>query len=166
MPFWKKSEDPWDMDPNRRKRTVYEREPDPESEPEMGGGLAAPREITEQEPQEDAPDCPWCGEKMIRAYLLGGRDMICFADQKPHGFWGSLGHEKTYLGDDTGFFGGNYQSCWQCKPCYKLVIDIPQPTAPNYVWEDGEVKLPEEGGTCWDGNPVRPPSPDEIEKEE
>jgi len=77
--------------------------------------------------------------------------MICFADQRPHGFWGSLGHEKTYLGDDTGFLGGNYQSCWQCKPCRKLVIDIPEP-------------IPEDSFSRWDGNPVVPPGEEEVEE--
>lgn len=164
MAFWKKkSEDPWDIDPNRKREPVmfYERDPEPQPEPKPAmkedEGLAMPETTAEQharaeqEEPEDAPECPWCGEKMVRAYLLGGRDMICFADQRPHGFWGSLGHEKTYLGDDTGFLGGNYQSCWQCKPCRKLVIDIPEP-------------IPEDSFSRWDGNPVAPPSADEIEE--
>ena len=160
MAFWKKrSEDPWDMDPNREKEPVmfYERDPEPlpvQTTTANGGeGLAMPEQHPEQTvepPPEGAPNCPWCGQPMFRAYLLGGRDMLCFTDQRPHGFWGSLGHEKTYLGDDTGFLGGNYQSCWQCKPCRKLVIDIPEP-------------LPEDSFARWDGNPVAPPDPEKVE---
>ena len=162
MAFWKKrSEDPWDMDPNRKREPVmfYERDPEPQPVQTITGnrdeGLAVPEQALEQtteqeQPPEDAPDCPWCGQSMFRAYLLGGRDMLCFTDQRPHGFWGSLGHEKTYLGDDTGFSGGNYQSCWQCKPCRKLVIDVPEP-------------LPEDSFARWDGNPVAPPDPEEVE---
>ena len=155
MAFWKKkSEDPWDRDPDRKREPTvfYERDPEPvpmttAKEPE---GLAVPEQprAVEQSQPPVVPDCPWCGRPMLRAWLLGGRDLLCFTDQEPHGFWGSLGHEKTYLGDDTGFLGGNYQSCWQCKPCRKLVIDVPEP-------------LPED--SRWDGNPVAPPGPEEIE---
>ena len=167
MAFWKKkSEDPWDMDPNRRREpaTFYERDPEPQSEPvadaeRMKGTEAA----AEQNQTEEAPVCPWCGKNMVRAYLLGGRDMLRLADQRPHAFWGSLGHEKTYLGDNTDFLGGNYQSCWQCKPCYKLVIDVPRPTASNGGWESGTDSVPE-SGACWDGNPVAPYVPEDPQE--
>ena len=168
MAFWKKkSEDPWDMDPNQKRKPVlyYERESELQAGPmpqavsrtrdQEGEGLAMPESAAEpevQEEPEDAPDCPWCGGKMVRAYLLGGQDMIRFADQKPHSFWGSLGHEKTYLHDDASFLSGNYKSCWQCKPCFKLVIDIPKPDA-----------LDSMSGTIWDENPAVPQEADTSE---
>ena len=175
MAFWKKkSEDPWDMDPNKkRNRAVYhEREIELPSEPvpqpvsrtrkQEDEGLAMPESAAEPEVQEEpeiGPECPWCGQPMTRAYLLGGQNLLCFTEQRPRVFWGSLGHEKTYLGDDVGFWSGSgsYQSCWQCKPCYKLVIDIPKPD----MVMDGNATL--EGRTFWDGNPVAPPGPEEIE---
>ena len=166
MAFWKKkSEDPWDMDPNQKRKSVLydERETGLQSElpPRFGSrprkqeaeGLAMPESAAEaevREAPEDAPACPWCGEKLVRAYLLGGRDLLRVSDQRPHRFWGSRGHEKTYLGDNTDFLGGNYRSCWQCKPCYKLVIDIPRPDVP--VDED----CVPEGETFRGGNPAVP----------
>lgn len=47
---------------------------------------------------------------------------------------------------DGGMFTGLYAPCWQCKPCRKLVADIPGERGPNYVWKNGKVVLPEEEG--------------------
>ena len=169
MAFWKKkSEDPWDIDPNRKREPAlfYERDPEPQpvpaSAPEQKEepGLATPQAVREPDTVEEpeiGPECPWCGQPMTRAYLLGGRDLLCFTEQRPRVVWGSLGHEKTYLGEEDSFWEGNYQRCWQCKPCYKLVIDIPKPD----MAIDGNATP--EGGTFWDGNPVAPPSPEEME---
>ena len=165
MAFWKKkSEDPWDMDPNRKRKPVmyYEREIEPQPEPiprpapqkrsKEDEGLAMPAqtvESAEQEPQEDAPDCPWCGGKMVRAYIVGGRDRPRLTDRKPTAFLGILGYETLDFSDD-GFLT-THKSCWQCKPCRKVVADIPEP-------------LPKDSFACWDGNPVAPPSSGEIEE--
>ena len=175
MAFWrKKSEDPWDIDPDRKREptSIYERDPKPWPEPtalKNEEGLAMPAQTAgkaaEQEPREDVPDCPWCGRKMVRAYLLGGREMLCFTDQEPHGFLGSLGYEKTYLDDESSFLGGNYRSCWQCKPCYKLVIDVPRPTVP-FGGATVQGALSEDTFTHWDGNPVAPYTSEKQEKEE
>lgn len=87
MPFWKKSEDPWDQ-PVRR--------PKPRPAPEAGAGTGQ-EENTAQElremfrelgkgareffgmeekaPEQEVPPqmCPWCGKEMERGYLLSGQ---------------------------------------------------------------------------------------------
>lgn len=169
MAFWKKKgEDPWDIDPNRKREPVifYERapEPRPDSVPAREEeGLAMPEESVVPEKLAEAPACPWCGQDMTRAYLLGGRDRLRLSDQKPTPFWGSLGHSVQDISDD-GLFT-THKSCWMCTPCRKLVADIPEAqTGPNYAWENGKVKPSEEGGACWDGSPVGKISKEEVEE--
>ena len=166
MAFWKKkSEDPWDMDPNRKREPVlyYEREIEPQPEPipqpvprirkQEGEGLAMPESAAEPDVQEEepeaAPDCPWCGEKMVRAYIVGGRDRPRLTDRKPTAFLGILGYETIDFTDEG--FWITHKSCWQCKPCRKVVADLPEP-------------VPEDSFARWDGNPVAPLSPEEIEE--
>ena len=164
MAFWKKkSEDPWDMDPNKKQnRAVYhEREIELPSEPvpqpvprprkQEDEGLAMPESAAELEVQEEpeiGPECPWCGKNMVRAYLLGARGSVYLTDQKPTAFLGALGYNLQDLSDE-GFFT-THTSCWQCKECRKVVVDVPEP-------------VPEDSFARWDGNPVAPPNPEEIE---
>lgn len=158
MAFWKKkSEDPWDVDPNRKRKPVmfYERDPEPQPEPgpvtKEDEGLAMPQAVageSAQEEPEEAPTCPWCGKEMIRAFIVGGRDSMRLSDEKPSAFLGLIGKDCLYFTDDG--FWTNYKSCWQCKPCRKVVADIPE-------------QVPEDSFSGWDGNPVAPPSTEEIE---
>lgn len=155
MAFWrKKSEDPWDIDPSRKREATmfYEREPEPQPTPMPEEGLAMPEFAVEKETQEnveEAPICPWCGQEMMRAYIIGGRDRPRLSDEKPTALLGTFGYETLDFSDD-GFFV-THKSCWQCKPCRKVVADIPEP-------------VPEDSFVRWDGNPVAPPSADEIEE--
>lgn len=155
MAFWrKKSEDPWDIDPSRKRESTmcYERDPEPQPTPMPEEGLAMPELEVEKETQEnveEAPICPWCGQEMMRAYIIGGRDRPRLSDEKPTALLGTFGYETLDFSDD-GFFV-THKSCWQCKPCRKVVADIPEP-------------VPEDSFVRWDGNPVAPPSADEIEE--
>lgn len=148
MAFWKKSEDPWDIDPEKKKKaSIAVVETEPEYEQETEGFLAG---IFKKKPAEEEVEesliCPWCGQKMTKGYLLGGRDRLRLSDQKPTAFLGSLGHDTIDFSDE-GFLV-THKSCWQCKTCRKLVADIPEPeTGPNYVREGGKVNLPEEEKT-------------------
>lgn len=154
MAFWKKSEDPWDIDPGKKPRcqvTAFESEQDADS-------IAAAskerqpfwRRKTEEEQPEEAPICPWCHQKMTRGYLLGGRDGLRLSDQKPTALFGSLGHDTIEFSDE-GFLV-THKSCWQCKDCRKLVADLPVP-------------VPYDSFARWDGNPAAPFDPEKQEKE-
>ena len=81
MPFWKKSEDPWDYEPEKR----------PVPSAEAGGGEDAPgffeelrgdlqkwnQERKEKKAQRQTPPppmkCPWCGQEMEVGYVTSGR---------------------------------------------------------------------------------------------
>jgi len=136
MAFWKKSEDPWDIDPNKRKKAVA-----PQTEVTETEEAEAPAEA-----KEDAPACPWCGKEMIRGYLRSGKGGIFLRDDEP--YWtGALGDMGGLpIAREGGMLAGLYASCWQCKSCRKLVADIPGERRPNYVWKNGKVVLPEEEG--------------------
>lgn len=135
MAFWKKSEDSWDIDPNRRKKTVI-----PQAEVTGLEEAESPAEA-----EEEATACPWCGKAMIRGYLQSGRGGVFLRDEEPGGTT-ALGDMGLPIARDGGALAGLYAPCWQCKPCRKLVADIPGERRPNYVWKNGKVVLPEEEG--------------------
>jgi hypothetical protein len=134
MFFRKKSEDPWDIDPNKKKAAPAA----PQEE------VKAAEELPE-ETTEEAPACPWCGKAMIRGYLRSGNGGVFLWDDEP-GWSAALGDMGLPIARDGGMLAGLYAPCWQCKPCRKLVADIPGERRPNYVWKNGKVVLPEEEG--------------------
>ena len=141
MAFWKKkSEDPWDLDPNRPKKSVAV--PAPAEEPER----TIPPWVHKPEKPEPIP-CPWCGEPMEWGNLYAAR-----GSGSGVGFlqWRE-GEHKGFL-DSLRFTGrmvnmGWYEEAWYCESCRKLVLDAGiamERSGPNYVWENGKVKFPEE----------------------
>ena len=140
MAFWKKkSEDPWDLDPNRT------RKPDAtpvSEEPER----TVPPWVHKVEKPEPIP-CPWCGKLMEWGNLYAAR-----GSGSGVGFlqWRE-GEHKGFL-DSLRFTGrmvnmGWYEESWYCESCRKLVLDAGlamKRAGPNYVWENGKVKFPEE----------------------
>ena len=72
MPFWKKSEDPWDYAPERRDPVRREEEPPVSPDGETQDRSACripfqPRDAGSQSPPPMA--CPWCGREMEMGYL-------------------------------------------------------------------------------------------------
>lgn len=141
MAFWKKkSEDPWDIDPNRQKKVTASSAP--EEEPER----VIPPWVHKSEIPEPIP-CPWCGKPMEWGNL--------YASRGGHGGGSFLqwreGEHKGFL-DSLRFTGrmvtmGWYEEAWYCETCQKLVLDAGlamKNAGPNYVWENGKVKVPAE----------------------
>ncbi len=99
MPFWKKSEDPWDMEPGN-------------------AGL---------EEQEPLPlDCPWCGKPMVRGYLdavKGGN--IWWVTRRPDMKAALIGADpkSSLLVDDEGGIFLTYKTAWRCTDCEKMILD-------------------------------------------
>lgn len=126
MAFWKKSEDPWDIDPEKRRRqTVPVYEPEPEEPPAKEKWWPWQKK---QEPEEVVPEtCPWCGKPMDRGYLCSGRDRLQLSDQKPSALLGTMMADTVELWEED--FWVSYKSCWQCKACRKVIADIPEPVA-------------------------------------
>lgn len=84
MPFWRKSEDPWDMEPEKRRTwTAGELQP-PAAD---GEAWKVPWEKeTAEEQTPSAMSCPWCGQEMRMGYLVGGRDAVRLVWERPGAF--------------------------------------------------------------------------------
>ena len=155
MAFWKKSEDPWDMDPSKKKRepTVYHTVPEEVSglkdEPEDEGFLAEVAGLFKKksDPLEELPpmNCPWCGKEMTKGYLMGGRDAMRWSVEKPGTIFGSAFLDTVQIRDED--IWNNYKTCWHCIPCRRLVVDVPEQK--------------EEMPFGWDGNPPSHPGVEE-----
>lgn len=139
MPFWKKSEDPWDWEP---KRQTFPRETGPETG-DGGSGLLDElrndfqnwnQERKEKKHQRETPPepipCPWCGQEMEVGYLVGGRDAVRLVRQRPGGLSLSDPDSALYIRGD-GTFWCDYKIAWTCEHCRKLVLDLPDPPPPS-----------------------------------
>ena len=148
MAFWKKSDDPWDMDPakERAKREPIETPLDAlrDWNEERKAKAAAKQAELEAQPKEI---CPWCGREMERGYFPGGRDGITW---RP----GFLTARAAWIGpprevrkrslrvNDEGDFT-TYKTVWYCGDCEKMVIDAKgmRPVNAPYAWlESPEAK--------------------------
>ena len=166
MAFWKKkSEDPWDMDPNRKREPVSFLEQ--EQENEEPGVLEAVREQWVQRRQErqealtlPPETCPWCGKNMEQGFMTGDRGIYWLRgvpDTKAK--WFGAGDENTMRVDVEGLFY-TYKTTWHCPDCRKMFFDAAdlQTRAEEYSASGSQDSF-----ARWDGNPVAPPSPEEIE---
>ena len=142
MAFWKKSEDPWDIDPSKKKR-----EPSAYTVPEEAGGLEEKPEDEsffaevaglfkkKSDPLEELPsmNCPWCGKEMTKGYLMGGRDAMRWSAEKPGTVFGSAFLDTVQIRDED--IWNNYKTCWHCIPCRRLVVDVPEPPKDTFAWD-------------------------------
>lgn len=144
MAFWKRPEDPWDVDPAKA-RAKREREPveNPldtlrEWNEERKSKAAAKQAELEAQPREV---CPWCGKEMERGYLMAAKEIT----------WtpGFLTTRAAWLGpdrearerqlrvDDEGAFA-TYKTVWYCGDCEKMVIDAKgmRRVSEPYTWPE------------------------------
>ena len=146
MAFWKKSEDPWDIDPEKRKKQTtaafWENDAPAETDP-VGAASGRP----EEEPRgqslgesikgffggkkEDAPitpeKCPWCGKDMEWGRIDGGRDYsVMWRNWKPRGFLGLSQPDNAREIDllDEGDGLRCYKTIWYCRDCGKMTLEI------------------------------------------
>ena len=129
MPFWKKPEDPWDMDPAkaREKRERQEREPieNPlnalkDWNAERKARAAAKQAELEAQPKEV---CPWCGREMERGYIQGGRDRVTWTPgflTTKSAWLGPTSKDRLPVDDEGGFF--RYKTAWYCRECERMVF--------------------------------------------
>ena len=130
MAFWKKSEDPWDVDPEKRRRqpvTYFESEEQEEAEElsvkEMISGLFKKKEEPVEE--ETPVPCPYCGKTMAKGYLKSGKGNVYWTKVKP-GFFGEF-DESLEICNEGGLFTALYNACHMCEDCRKLIVDVPKP---------------------------------------
>ena len=138
MPFWKKSDDPWDIDPAKKKQQAAWWEADPpaqpdpdvtaEAEPRLGDTLKSLFQTKETE--EDTPipaeKCPWCGKDMEWGCITGGRDGVVWRNWKPRGLGLSRpdGWKELDLLEEGEW--RLYKTAGYCGPCGKMVLDAPK----------------------------------------
>ena len=149
MAFWKKSEDPWDIDPEKRKKQTtaafWENDAPAETDP-VGAASGRP----EEEPRgqslgesikgffggkkEEAPiipeKCPWCGKDMEWGRIDGGRDYsVMWRNWKPRGFLGLSQPDNAREIDllDEGDGLRCYKTIWYCQDCCKMTLEIKNP---------------------------------------
>lgn len=145
MAFWKKSDDPWDMNPEKRKKKSDKAWQMSETQPEKPAPELTPPPWARKEEPLEQRDCPWCGQAMRAGHLYdSSRGMqygMRWIEGETRGFLDSL-FEKERPRVDFG----DCMAAWYCEDCRKMTIDTPEPpkVGPNYVWEGGKVKLPEE----------------------
>lgn len=138
MAFWKKSEDPWDIDPEKKRpETVSYFEAE-----ETVGEEDAPKESflsglfkKKEEPvEEETPvPCPYCGKAMTKGYLKGGRDNVHWTETKP-GFLSGL-DEALLISDEGGLLTAAYKTSYMCESCRKLIVDVPEPQVTYSAWD-------------------------------
>ena len=135
MAFWKKSDDPWDVDPARarEKREPVENPLDSlrDWNEERRARAAARQAEWEARPKEV---CPWCGKEMERGCLQGSRGVYWYPGPRAASaaWWGPGAFEESLRVDDEGdFLKGTYKTAWYCRDCEKMVFstahEAPEP---------------------------------------
>lgn len=125
MPFWKKSEDPWDIDPAKRQGVNPA-----EREPGLADILREEWDAlwTEQQEKKAAlrlpPElCPWCGKDMEQGFLAGGRGIWWYRGiPNAKNKWLGGGPENTMRVDTDGILY-TYHTAWYCPSCKKMAVD-------------------------------------------
>lgn len=148
MPFWKKSEDPWDVDPEKRRRpTVTETSENEQPSPGLLEQVKDWNEARKRERQESVPPpipCPWCGGEMETRYLRGGRDGVYWQKGRPGVIFSGAGAERI---DTDGTLLNHYKVAWYCPDCQKLVLDVPEyPTEGAFEEHVREYQARQENG--------------------
>ena len=135
MPFWKKSEDPWDYAPERRDPVRREEEPpvSPDGETQDRSACRIPFQSRDAGSQSPPPmACPWCGQEMRMGYLVGGRDAVRLVWERPGAFRLADADGTLYLRGD-GSFWSDYKLAWHCGACRKLVLDTANCTRAEHL---------------------------------
>ena len=157
MPFWKKSEDPWDVDPNRNRNTSEAEETGPgllDSLREDWDALQAQRQEKREKLRLPPEKCPWCGKEMEQGFLMGGRGVFWYRGI-PTGkaLWFSPGNENIMRVDTKGFFS-SYHVAWYCPDCKKMTIDaadLQTEAEKNDLFPQRAAEVPEDRETTGEG---------------
>lgn len=141
MAFWKKSEDPWDWDPSKKRPAPRPAESqEPRENPietvkawnEDRKAKAREKEAAKRLPPEK---CPWCGKEMEQGFITGGRDGVKWhSGVYKFEFFRGLDGEAVNLLDEGGIWSGLYKTVWLCRDCKKAVFDMPDPPEELYSY--------------------------------
>jgi len=132
MPFWRKSEDPWDKKDGISKPPKEPKEPKENPVDTLKAWVEDRKaEAKEREEARRLPTekCPWCGKDMEQGNMLGGRDSVLWypgiLTTKDAWFGGGPREERLQLCDEGGFT--SYKTVWLCRDCKKMVFNMPDP---------------------------------------
>lgn len=130
MAFWKKSDDPWDVDP-AREREKREREPivTPLDSFRDWNGERRARAAARQAEWAAQPKevCPWCGREMELGCLQGSRRVYWYPGPRTASaaWWGPGAIEESFQVDDEGdLLRGTYKTAWYCRSCKRMVFSM------------------------------------------
>lgn len=161
MAFWNRGEDPWDIDPAKRRAKSERKSREPMENP-LDRLRTWNEDRKARQAEEDAAQdavtmaCPWCGKPMRRGYISSGRGGVIWTP-------GRLTARRAWLGpskkeaedrlrvDNEGEFV-TFKTVWYCPDCEKMILDAKGLRHPNASWLDGI-----------DGSPF--PGAEEAEKE-
>ena len=136
MPFWKKSEDPWDCEPEKPPRPA---EPGPEDKDYAPSLIDELRdwneERKEKKRQRETPPppmaCPWCGREMEMGYLSGSRGVFWIRGvPTARKFWLGAGRGNIIRVDTEGGLMTPHRTAWLCRACRRMVLE-----APGNMWK-------------------------------
>lgn len=136
MPFWKKSEDPWDMDPAKRREQIA-RETEEQGRnkglldqlQDWNAERKAEKARKLAESVQDPIPCPWCGNMMEARFLWGGKG-VYLGKERPGFFSSGLSENNWDFLDEGNLISGSYKTVWYCKDCRKLAADLPPEPEP------------------------------------
>lgn len=126
MSFWKKSEDPWDIDPNERRPVAEPEEKGPGLLDSLRGdwdAMQAARQEKREKLRLPPEKCPWCGKDMEQGFLMGGRGVFWYRGTPNirKSLFGAP-NEDTIRVDTEGFLN-TYHTAWYCPDCKKMTVD-------------------------------------------
>ena len=135
MPFWKKSEDPWDYEPEKPSRPAEPGQEEKDCAPSLMDEL---RDWNEERKDKSAllekppPPmiCPWCGQEMEAGYITGGRDGANWWPGWPPKVLGP-GNGAPIRVDHEGTVLLRYKTAWLCRACRRMVLEIPEEEIPK-----------------------------------
>lgn len=137
MPFWKKSEDPWDYEPERRDPVRREEEPpvSPDGETQDRSAYGIPFQSRDAGSQSPPPmACPWCGQEMEVGYVTGGRDAVRWWPGWPPRMIGGADGAAIRV-DHEGTVFLRYKTAYLCRACRRMVLEFPEEALEADTWE-------------------------------
>lgn len=127
MPFWKKSDDPWDRKPDKALQPKEEKANLLDSLDAWNEDRKARAKEKEEAKRLPPEKCPWCGKDMEQGFMTGGRDSAAYWYSGVYKFNPLRGlgtADMIDVLDEGGAWEGCYKTIWLCRDCKKMVFDV------------------------------------------
>lgn len=134
MPFWKKSEDPWDYEPEKPSRPAEPGQEEKDCAPSLMDELPGLERGAEGEEGPAGDPAPAHDLSLVRAGDGGGDDhwgtgQCPVVARLPNRFFGASGPEIDILHEGSLF--NRYKTAWLCRGCRRMVMEIPEEEIPK-----------------------------------